>query len=153
MNRSRCKICKFLRDHVFAKSQWNNEVSRGDSLNELRTVLRTLGLDVSKSTISRHLVECEGLELYQTKTIKLKKSFKRVSNFFIKPKREERDNREEIPCYTCGNLARKEDLVFDCELHVYLCEKCFFGHSLDRKVRTSRKDPILYDVLTRRKRA
>lgn len=89
VNRSRCKICKWLRENRFARSQWNNEVSRGDSLGELQTVLRTLGLEASKSTISRHLVECEHLELYESKIGKIKKSmkkpFKKLNNFFIKP--------------------------------------------------------------------
>lgn len=89
MNRSRCKICSFLRNHSFAKSQWDNEVNRGDSLGELQTVLRTLGLGVSRSTISRHLVQCENLELYETKTAKIKKAmkspFKKLNNFFIRP--------------------------------------------------------------------
>jgi len=88
MNRSRCKVCKFLREHAFAKAQFDNEKHKALSLKELQTVLRVLGLDASKSTISRHLTQCEGLKLFETKTTKIKKAIKRPFkkfNFFIKP--------------------------------------------------------------------
>lgn len=152
MNRSRCRICKFLKDHRFAKAQWSAEVNKALSLKELQTVLRVLGCEVSTSTISRHLTECEGINLYQTNMGKVKKAvkspFKKLSDFF-NPK-EETDTEGDIPCYICRNLAKKEDLVFDCLLHVYLCEKCFFRRSVEKPETKSRRSRINTKVLLRK---
>ena len=88
--RSFCKVCKFLASNPSVKAQWDNEVNRKPSLKELILVLRLLGLEnVSKSTISRHLKECEGIELYGLKLEKLRKTIvnvrKKASKYFINP--------------------------------------------------------------------
>jgi len=89
MNRGRCKICQFLTANIFAKRQWDTEVGKALSLRELQTILRVLGCDVSRSTISRHLIEDEGIELYQTRREKIKKAvetpLRKLSGFFIRP--------------------------------------------------------------------
>lgn len=139
LNRSRCKVCKFLKEHRFAKAQWDNEVNRGDSLGQLQTVLRTLGLEASKSTISRHLTECEGKELYETKTAKVKRPFKNLSHIFsLKPELN-------IPS-KCEHKGRKKH-VFNVDkerVEVYCaeCNKLLTWYNPEDKPR-KRRDRVI----------
>lgn len=140
--RKKCSICRFFREHPYLRKQWQDKVNEAPSLRELSAFLEGLGLKVNRSTVSVHLRICERKELYASRLSKLKKSasrpFKRVSNFFM-PTREKTDSEGNVPCYICRNLGKKEDLVFDCLLHVYLCEECFFRRSLEKPEARTRR--------------
>jgi len=154
--RKKCSVCKFFREHEYLRKQWEDKVNQAPSLKELSAFLDALGLRANKSTVGVHLRECEHKELYQTKLFRLKEPFKRVSNFFIKPSKEETPVGEEIPCYICKNLAKKENLIFDCMLNIYLCERCFFRRSLDKPETvtrlSTRNTQTLYEKLSEARR-
>jgi len=157
MKRSSCKICKFLAKNKSAKIQWDNEVNRKPSLKELIVVLRLLGLsNVSKATLSRHLKECEDIQLYGLKLEKLRKTIvnvkKKASEYFINPSSvslpKECNHKRTIQFWDMSS----EKAYIKCQD----CGKLLTSFSPEenekRTLKNKNRNLVLYNALRRKKR-